>query len=689
MPPCRLLDAAHALHERARERAALVAEELRLDDLARDRAAVQRHERPRAPRRVVVERVRDELLARPGLADEEDGRLRRGDDAELLEEALHGLADPEDRLEAEALVEALPQIADLARLPGALERRLGAQAQVVLRERLGDVVHGAEGARREERLDVPVRRHEEDGDVRARGREIGRELEPRPAGHLQVRHDERDRWVLDRALERRVRVREFLHAAAVRLERERHGLAAGRVVVHDEDEGLGALTRSPSSARSRSSSVHTATPRAFALSSLLPGFFAGDDRRRLLRHAAAHLSARGLDRRRGFVARPPGQGPREDEDTAGQGSARPRGPGFLRHTDSGLPEFLEEAPIRRVGEPLEDSAGGLRPDLRDRRQGVLVRREERVHREEAPGEDLGRLLADLAEAEAEEEAREARVLRSVDLGNHVRGRLLPPALERGELRGREVVEGRDVPQEARLAELLDPLLAEPLDVHRAPRHEVAERLGDLRRAPRIHATHRDLALALDDGLAAGRAARRHRERLRVLRPLLEEDARDLRDDVARLLDGDGVADAHVLAREVLHVVERRAADGRAREEDRRELRDRRQDARSAPPARRCPSRPSSPPPAGTCRRRPSAGAFAVWPRRRWSARESTFTTTPSVSNGSSWRFVFHASMKARTPVHIGDDRAMGIHGKRDFFECAQRLRSASAARPCPSHRAME
>ena len=60
---------------------------------------------------------------------------------------------------------------------------------------------------------------------------------------------------------------------------------------------------------------------------------------------------------------------------------------------------------------------------------------------------------------------------------------------------------------------------------------------------------------------------------------LEEDAGHLRDDVARLLDGDGVADADVLAREVLVVVEGRAADGRPREEDRLELGDGRQDAR--------------------------------------------------------------------------------------------------------------
>ena len=79
------------LHERARERAALVAEELGFDDLARNRAAVQGDERAPAARRVVVKRVRDELLSRAGLAHDEDGRLRGRDDAEAREEFLHGL----------------------------------------------------------------------------------------------------------------------------------------------------------------------------------------------------------------------------------------------------------------------------------------------------------------------------------------------------------------------------------------------------------------------------------------------------------------------------------------------------------------------------------------------------------------------------------------------------------------------
>src|SRR5664280_3557930 len=250
---------------------ALVPEQLGFDDLARDGPAVEGHERAPPARRVVMERVRDELFARAGLADDEDGRLRRRDHAEAREKLLHRLADAENRLEAEALVEALAEILDLARLTRAAERRLRPQAQVVLRERLGDVIDGAERARREQGLDVAVRRHEQDRDVRPRGGEVRRKVEPAFARHLEIRHDERDGGIFDRPLKRGVGVRELLHAAPVRLERQRHRLPATRVVVDDEDERLRRAQAGAPSARSRSSSVHTATPSDFALSSLLPG----------------------------------------------------------------------------------------------------------------------------------------------------------------------------------------------------------------------------------------------------------------------------------------------------------------------------------------------------------------------------------------------------------------------------------
>ena len=78
---------------RAGEGAALVAEELALEERVRDRGAVDRDERMVAARGEHVDRPREELLARPALALEEDGGVRRGDALGLR---AHGLAEPAD-----------------------------------------------------------------------------------------------------------------------------------------------------------------------------------------------------------------------------------------------------------------------------------------------------------------------------------------------------------------------------------------------------------------------------------------------------------------------------------------------------------------------------------------------------------------------------------------------------------------
>src|SRR5690606_35043464 len=54
----------------AGERASLVPEELRLEDALRDRRTVDRDERPRSPRALLVNEPRDELLARPAFAQD-------------------------------------------------------------------------------------------------------------------------------------------------------------------------------------------------------------------------------------------------------------------------------------------------------------------------------------------------------------------------------------------------------------------------------------------------------------------------------------------------------------------------------------------------------------------------------------------------------------------------------------------
>ena len=96
--------------------------------------------------------------------------------------------------------------------------------------------------------------------------------------------------------------------------------------------------------------------------------------------------------------------------------------------------------------------------------------------------------------------------------------------------------------------------------------------------------------------------------LGVLRPLVEDDAQHLRDDVAGALHDHGVADADVLARDLVLVVQRGVGDDDAADRHRLQLGDRRQRAGAARPGSRCRAARWSPARPGTCGRWPSAGA---------------------------------------------------------------------------------
>ena len=73
----------------AGERAALVAEQLGGDELARDGAGVHGDERARAPAAAHVDGARHQLLARARLAGDEHGRVGLGRQLDLLEHVVH------------------------------------------------------------------------------------------------------------------------------------------------------------------------------------------------------------------------------------------------------------------------------------------------------------------------------------------------------------------------------------------------------------------------------------------------------------------------------------------------------------------------------------------------------------------------------------------------------------------------
>ncbi len=97
---------------------------------------------------------------------------------------------------------------------------------------------------------------------------------------------------------------------------------------------------------------------------------------------------------------------------------------------------------------------------------------ERSHGAEPAGQQHRHRLADVMDAEPEEEGGERPRLGVGDAPYQLRRRLLREPLERHEPFGAELVEVRDVADQLRVEQLAHPLVAEAADVHRLSGGEV-------------------------------------------------------------------------------------------------------------------------------------------------------------------------------------------------------------------------
>jgi hypothetical protein len=92
----RELEATRAILDRARERPAFVAEELRLDQGLREQRAADGDERRMPATARLMDQGRRHLLARAALARDEHRALAVLDDAQELEHRAHPAAGPDD-----------------------------------------------------------------------------------------------------------------------------------------------------------------------------------------------------------------------------------------------------------------------------------------------------------------------------------------------------------------------------------------------------------------------------------------------------------------------------------------------------------------------------------------------------------------------------------------------------------------
>ena len=139
----RLFEPALPRADGAGERAAHVAEDLGLEQVLRDRAAVERDEPLRRARAGVMDRARDDFLAGAGLAADENRARRARDGLERLKQIAHRPAASDDALEAVPLLQLLAQPGVLGLQPPLLDGAVERVPQLVELERLGHKVGGA------------------------------------------------------------------------------------------------------------------------------------------------------------------------------------------------------------------------------------------------------------------------------------------------------------------------------------------------------------------------------------------------------------------------------------------------------------------------------------------------------------------------------------------------------------------
>src|SRR6516225_4012416 len=99
-----LLKSAVAVAQRDGKGAARVAEELTLEQFRRDRSAIDPYQRPLAAKTALMQRRRDQLLPGSGLAEDQHGRVRWGDQRNLFEHGAQGGAAADNFAERQRLV---------------------------------------------------------------------------------------------------------------------------------------------------------------------------------------------------------------------------------------------------------------------------------------------------------------------------------------------------------------------------------------------------------------------------------------------------------------------------------------------------------------------------------------------------------------------------------------------------------
>jgi hypothetical protein len=145
-----------------------VAEQLALQQRLGDRRAVDRHERRLRAAAAAVDRARDQVLAGAALAGDQHVRRQRRHAIDGRQHRLQRAAAADQVARWRAL-ERAAQVAVLQHEAPVLGEPADLGDQLLVAERLQQVVDGAEPQRRDGGVEVAVRGHQDDHRLRARG----------------------------------------------------------------------------------------------------------------------------------------------------------------------------------------------------------------------------------------------------------------------------------------------------------------------------------------------------------------------------------------------------------------------------------------------------------------------------------------------------------------------------------------
>src|SRR5262249_9838633 len=195
----RQLDLPDTIMDRAGERAALVAEELALEERVGKRRAVDRDEAAALALPLEMDGARRELLAGPRFAVDQHRRVVLREHADGLEDLVHHAVPADHVGEGVAVGQLATEVVDLVEQPALLEDLLRREEDLLLLERLRDVVAGALLDGLDGAFDARVAGDHDDIEIGPAIANLAREPDAVRAGNLEIHHRERELLLAEEA----------------------------------------------------------------------------------------------------------------------------------------------------------------------------------------------------------------------------------------------------------------------------------------------------------------------------------------------------------------------------------------------------------------------------------------------------------------------------------------------------------